>query len=371
MFENIDRMNQFQLGKAQAKDKEASVAIVKTMLEMCTKASREGILALEEYHQINEDDLLCLLTGMVTDGVDRHTIDDVVNLRLASAPDDVAYRFKLFIVWLGTRLLQSSTNSAAMAFWFTEAFGRDSELLGAMQQKRMKPEYSYSFETGPNTQPESEAFISKPFQYGDSLINTLCTEDVKMATLLEQGDIDMAIAALCNANDESVWKMFSTIQTDMRYLELLHKLYGKVSLHAKESDETRHHFAMIQAALSALSPEKYKTVVDLAKTTDKELAERITTDTYKFSDIVTIDDRAFQRILREVNNMDLVHAVSHASKDIVDKVQRNMSENGAGLFRENLAYYGNTSKENAFKAQRKILLLISRLVEYGEITISK
>ncbi|MBX6377979.1 MAG: flagellar motor switch protein FliG, partial [Clostridia bacterium] len=103
---------------------------------------------------------------------------------------------------------------------------------------------------------------------------------------------------------------------------------------------------------------------------DPDLAEEIKRRMFVFEDIVLLDDRAVQRLLREVDlNNDLPLALKAASEDVREKVFRNLSQRAAENLRESMEYLGAVRLRDAEEAQQRIVAVVRRLEEQGEITV--
>jgi len=92
-------------------------------------------------------------------------------------------------------------------------------------------------------------------------------------------------------------------------------------------------------------------------------------DEFTSDDIIRLDDRAIQYILRNVDSNVLAVALKTASLAIQGKFFKNMSRNSAIMLKEEIDYIGNVSDESAQEAQQKITDIIMALALQGEIVI--
>jgi len=113
-----------------------------------------------------------------------------------------------------------------------------------------------------------------------------------------------------------------------------------------------------------------KTILSDLEKRNPELATEIKNLMFVFEDIVLLDDRAVQRVLREVDSKELSLALKVATEDVKDIVFRNMSERAAGLIKEELEFMGPVRIKDVEEAQMKIVEVIRTLEEEGEIVIS-
>lgn len=114
-----------------------------------------------------------------------------------------------------------------------------------------------------------------------------------------------------------------------------------------------------------------RTIIESLEVQDPELAEEIKKRMFVFENIVMLDDRSLQLVLREVDTKDLALALKAASSDVADKVFKNMSKRAAEMLREEIEYMGPVRIRDVEEAQQKIVAVIRRLEESGEIIISR
>ena len=103
----------------------------------------------------------------------------------------------------------------------------------------------------------------------------------------------------------------------------------------------------------------------LSSETFTELNKRI----FMFEDIVLLDDRSIQRVLREVDSVELAKALEGADSEVCDKIYRNMSKRAATMLKEEMEFLGPLSIKDVYEAKRKIVSVIRRLEESGEVVI--
>ncbi|MBP1930787.1 flagellar motor switch protein FliG [Ammoniphilus resinae] len=114
-----------------------------------------------------------------------------------------------------------------------------------------------------------------------------------------------------------------------------------------------------------------KTILDTLEIQDAELAEEIKKRMFVFEDIVGLDNRSIQRVIRDVENQDLQLALKASSEDVKAAIFRNMSNRMAETFREEMEYMGPVRLRDVEEAQGRIVATIRRLEENGEIIISR
>jgi len=89
-----------------------------------------------------------------------------------------------------------------------------------------------------------------------------------------------------------------------------------------------------------------------------------------FEDIMLVNDKGIQMVLKEIENEDLALALKTASPELRDKIFKNMSERAADLIREDMEYMGPVRVSDVEAAQQKIVDVVRRLEDAGELIIS-
>lgn len=100
---------------------------------------------------------------------------------------------------------------------------------------------------------------------------------------------------------------------------------------------------------------------------DAELAQKIQDEMFKFEDLLAIDDKGVQQILREVQGDALVLSLKGADQALRDKIFKNMSQRAAEQLREDLETRGPVRLSEVETQQKEILKIVRRLAEEGTI----
>ncbi|HMV77232.1 MAG TPA: flagellar motor switch protein FliG [Leptospiraceae bacterium] len=114
-----------------------------------------------------------------------------------------------------------------------------------------------------------------------------------------------------------------------------------------------------------------KTIIEALEEEDPELAEEIKKRMFVFEDIVLLDDRAIQKVMREVDNTDLAKALKSVDAEVQEKIFKNMSKRAASLLREDMDFMGPVRLKDVEDAQQKIVNIIRKLEEQGEIVVAR
>lgn len=114
-----------------------------------------------------------------------------------------------------------------------------------------------------------------------------------------------------------------------------------------------------------------KTILDALEIQDPELAEEIRKRMFVFEDIVTLDNRSIQRIIRDCENEDLILSLKVSSEEVQEILFTNMSQRMAESFREEIEIMGPVRLRDVEEAQSRIVAIIRRLEDTGEIIIAR
>jgi len=114
-----------------------------------------------------------------------------------------------------------------------------------------------------------------------------------------------------------------------------------------------------------------KHILETLELEDMELAEEIEKRMFVFDDIVTLDNRSIQRFLREVDNNLLVVALKGANEEVQKVIFANMSKRLVEMIKEDMEYMGPVRLRDVEEAQQKIVNIIRKLEDAGEIVISR
>ncbi len=113
-----------------------------------------------------------------------------------------------------------------------------------------------------------------------------------------------------------------------------------------------------------------KGIMEGLESEDPDLVEQIRRLMFVFEDINLVDDKGIQAVLKEVENDQLAMALKTASDPLKEKIFRNMSERAAALIREDMQYMGPVKLSDVEGAQQRIVDIVRRLEDAGEIVIS-
>lgn len=115
--------------------------------------------------------------------------------------------------------------------------------------------------------------------------------------------------------------------------------------------------------------EKY--IMETLEIEDTDLAEEIRKRMFVFEDILTLDNRSIQRFLRDVENNQLAIALKGATEEVQKVIYANMSKRLAEIIKEDIEFMGPVRLKDVEEAQQRIVNIIRKLEDAGEIVISR
>ncbi|MBR6358071.1 MAG: flagellar motor switch protein FliG [Lachnospiraceae bacterium] len=114
-----------------------------------------------------------------------------------------------------------------------------------------------------------------------------------------------------------------------------------------------------------------KHIMESLEIDEPELADEIRKKMFVFEDILLLDDRSIQRVLREVDNNELAVALKSANEEVQGAIFKNLSSRLAAMIKEDMDFMGPVRMKDVEEAQQKIVNIIRKLEDSGEIVISR
>ena len=114
-----------------------------------------------------------------------------------------------------------------------------------------------------------------------------------------------------------------------------------------------------------------KHIMESLEIEEPELADEIRKKMFVFEDILLLDDRAIQRVLRDVDNADLELALKSSTEGVQNVIFRNLSKRLAEMIKEEMVFMGPVRMKDVEEAQQKIVSVIRKLEDAAEIVISR
>ena len=141
-----------------------------------------------------------------------------------------------------------------------------------------------------------------------------------------------------------------------------------VAMRVAQMGETRPE---VVSQIESVMKQKLSNVLDELAKADGELAEEIRLLLFTFEDVVKLDDRSIQMVLKEVDQKDLAIALRGVSDDVKHRIFSNMSERGAELLKEEIDFQPPQRRRVIEESQGRIVGVVRRLEEAGAVVISR
>lgn len=146
---------------------------------------------------------------------------------------------------------------------------------------------------------------------------------------------------------------------------------SKFSSYIESDTETVGGVHTLVEILNSVGRSTEKAIVEELERSQPELAEEVKTSLFTFEDIVTLDKEDVQKVLRDVDHDDLVLALKGVSDELEKFIFENLSSRAVETLREDMQFLGPTRLSAVEEAQQKVVTVIRRLDEQGEIYIRR
>ncbi len=223
---------------------------------------------------------------------------------------------------------------------------------------------------------------SRPFDFvrrtdPAHLLNFIQSEHPQTIALvlayLEPQKSSMILSALPQEIQADVAKRIATMdRTSPDVLrEVERVLERKLSTLASEDYTSAGGIDTIVEVLNLVDRGTERNIIEDLEDEDPELAEEIKKRMFVFEDIVLLDDRSIQKVLREVDGQELARALKAVDSEVQDKIFRNMSKRASSLLKEDMEFMGPIRLKDVEEAQQKIVGIIRKLEEQGDIVVAR
>ena len=190
---------------------------------------------------------------------------------------------------------------------------------------------------------------------------------------LESQKASIILSSLPHEVQSDVAKRIATMdRTNPEVLrEVERVLEKKLSTLSSEDYAAAGGVESIVEILNLVDRSTEKVIIESLEEDDPELAEEIKKRMFVFEDIVLLDDRSIQKVMREVDTTELAKALKAVDSEVQDKIYRNMSKRASTLLKEDMEYMGPIRVRDVEEAQQKIVAIIRKLEEQGEIVVAR
>ncbi len=126
----------------------------------------------------------------------------------------------------------------------------------------------------------------------------------------------------------------------------------------------------VAAVLNRCTTVEAKKIMEELEKRDANLASEVKRLMFLFEDLVFVDDKGIQRLLREVDKKDLAMSLKVADDKLKERILKNMSERARELLQEELQYMGPVRLKEVEAAQTRIVEIVKQLEDAGEIVVA-
>lgn len=237
---------------------------------------------------------------------------------------------------------------------------RAAEIIGRLSTVIEKRPFEFLRKTAPE---QIVAFLRNEAPQTISLVianlhTTLAAAVLSAMPEEEQAEIALRIARMGETSPEVV----KQVEEVMR---------GKVASLVQNDYTTTGGVKSLAEILNHSTRPTEINVLDSLTETDEELAAEVRRLLFVFEDIVRLDDRSIQQILREADQKDLALALRGVGDDVKTRMLSNMSERGAQMLVEEMEYQPPQRKRVIEEAQGRIVAIVRRLEEAGAIVLAR
>lgn len=125
------------------------------------------------------------------------------------------------------------------------------------------------------------------------------------------------------------------------------------------------------SVLNSVERATEKNIIDTMEIQEPTLAEEVKKRLFVFEDVVLIDDKGLQAVLKEVDQKDLPIALKGVSDEVKEKFYKNMSKRASEMLKDEMSYMGPVRVKDVDQAQQKIVAIIKNLEAKGELVVSR
>ncbi len=385
----------FDRAQCTREEKTGAVLIALELLALSEQARRKGILSIEfeELIETCSKPFLRTLIRMVVDVVDPEVIQSIGETRIKMSGASGSELLESMISLEGILSLQKGDNPYILYLLLSAFLGNDADLLeysdplhlqdssteipdSAAPQKEDGVDLQSIERNIQNGFPLNENQIAhlgsnqwtgNPFQDMQSDLLAIVmmymddkssTATMKSLTQPKQSEVIKEIFRLSDFDAASFIELARTsLQNMVNTLQKNYKPSGGPAAAAN--------------LLKSLSRGSIYGIMESLRETEPALAEQLRNGLFTFDDMTLLDDRSIQKVIREVDNNDLIWALTGASPAVTTKFFNNMSARAARMLRRDMDYWRVTKIAAIKEAQQKIITIVRHLEDCGKLIIER
>jgi flagellar motor switch protein FliG len=196
-----------------------------------------------------------------------------------------------------------------------------------------------------------------------------------IATILVHLEPDQASAVIANFTDRLRQDVMLRIATldgvkPIALRELNDVMTKLLTGNENIKKQTMGGIKVAAEIMNFMNGENEASVMEGLKTYDEEMAQKIMDQMFVFDNILDIDDKGIQVILKEVQSETLIVALKGTTEEIRDKIFKNMSSRAAEMMKEDLETKGPVKLSEVEAQQKEILQIVRRLADEGQIQLA-
>lgn len=216
--------------------------------------------------------------------------------------------------------------------------------------RRTDPKQLFSFIQGEHPQTIALIMTHLPVDKAATLLSSLPQD--------RQADVAKRVATMGRTSPEVLKEIEKVLER-------------KISSLAPTDYTASGGIQSIVDVLNRTDPSTVKVVMDSLEMDDPDLAEQIKRQMFVFEDIVILDDRGIQLVLREVESKDLGLALKGSNPEVAQRILTNMSSRAGQMLKDDMEFMGPVRLRDVEEAQQRIVKVIRKLEESGAIVISR
>jgi len=216
--------------------------------------------------------------------------------------------------------------------------------------RRTDPKQLFSFIQGEHPQTIALIMTHLPVDKAATLLSSLPPD--------RQADVAKRVATMGRTSPEVLKEIEKVLER-------------KISSLAPTDYTASGGIQSIVDVLNRTDPSSVKVVMDALEMDDPDLAEQIKRQMFVFEDIVILDDRGIQLVLREVETKDLGLALKGSNPEVGQRILTNMSSRASQMLKDDMEFMGPVRLRDVEEAQQRIVKVIRKLEESGAIVISR
>ncbi|KGK90354.1 flagellar motor switch protein FliG [Desulfosporosinus sp. HMP52] len=216
--------------------------------------------------------------------------------------------------------------------------------------RRTDPKQLFSFIQGEHPQTIALIMTHLPVEKAATLLASLSAD--------RQADVAKRIATMGRTSPEVLKEIEKVLER-------------KISSLAPTDYTASGGIQSIVDVLNRTDQGTVKVVMDSLEVEDPDLAEQIKRQMFVFEDIVMLDDRGIQLVLRDVETKDLGLALKGSNPEVAQKIMANMSSRASQMLKDDMEFMGPVRLRDVEEAQQRIVKVIRKLEESGAIVISR